>query len=195
MWWIINRLSYLVGTTNLASFAIYFLQVRLGYVGEKAAQPASILMLIIGLCILLSSPLGGLLSDSIGHKKIVFLSGVVAFLGTLVLLLKPYLLLIYLGGILIGFATGLFYTANWALGTRIIPQSEAGKYLGISNLAGAGAGAIGAYIGGPIADFFTLNFPYHPDLGYVLLFGIYGSLFLFSIFSLTMIKNNMNNLA
>jgi hypothetical protein len=39
---------------------------------------------------------------------------------------------------------------------------EAGRFLGISNLAGAGAGAIGTYIGGPIADFFTVNVPQMP---------------------------------
>jgi MFS family permease len=68
----------------------------------------------------------------------------------------------------------LFYSASWALGTEIVPQDQAGRYLGISNLAGAGAGAIGAYIGGPIAD----------HVGYVLLFAIYGGLFLLSVLAL-----------
>jgi hypothetical protein len=45
--------------------------------------------------------------------------------------------------------------------------------LGLSNLAGAGAGAIGAYIGGPIAD----------NTSYVLLMIIYGSMVLLSIFA------------
>ena len=189
MWWIINRLSYLTATTNLSSFAIYFLQARLGYYQEEAAQPASILMLIVGLCILASSPLGGWLSDYVGQKKIVSISGVIAFLGTLLVLFKPYLSLIYIGGAIIGSATGMFYAANWGLGTKLVPQGEAGKYLGIANLAGAGAGAVGAYLGGPIADFFTLRLPMSPDIGYILLFSIYGLLFLFSIFSLAQIKN------
>jgi MFS family permease len=85
----------------------------------------------------------------------------------------------------VGSATGLFYTANWALGTDLVPKKEAGRYLGISNLAGAGAGAVGAYIGGPIADFFTIHVPQMPGLGYVLLFAIYGTLFLFSVIALS----------
>jgi len=189
MWWIINRLSYLTATTNLSSFAIYFLQARLGYYQEEAAQPASILMLIVGLCILASSPLGGWLSDYIGHKKIVSISGVIAFIGTLLVIIKPHLSLIYLGGAIVGSATGIFYAANWALGTKLVPQGEAGKYLGIANLAGAGAGAVGAYLGGPIADFFTLRLPMSPDIGYILIFIIYGLLFLFSIYSLHRIRN------
>jgi MFS family permease len=85
---------------------------------------------------------------------------------------------VYVGGSLIGVAVGMFYTANWALGTEIVPRSQAGGYLGLSNLAGAGSGAIGAYIGGPIAD----------RVGYVLLFAVYGALFLLSILALRGIK-------
>ena len=99
------------------------------------------------------------------------------------------MIFIYIGGTLIGASTGIFFTANWALGTSIVPKAEAGRYLGISNLAGAGAGAIGAYIGGPIADYFTANVPNSPGLGYILLFLIYGILFLFSVFAVTRIKD------
>jgi MFS family permease len=70
----------------------------------------------------------------------------------------------------------------------IVPKAEAGRYLGISNLAGAGAGAVGAYIGGPIADFFTVNIPSIPGLGYVLLFAILGVMFLFSALALARVK-------
>jgi MFS family permease len=108
----------------------------------------------------------------------------VAALGTFIAIAVPNLIVIYLGGVLIGAATGMFYTANWALGTELVPKAEAGRYLGISNLAGAGAGAVGAYIGGPIADYFTVHVPGIPGLGYVLLFAIYGALFLLSVFAL-----------
>ncbi len=96
--------------------------------------------------------------------------------------------MIYVGGCLLGMAAGLFFTANWALGTELVPKSEAGRYLGISNLAGAGAGAVGSYIGGPIADFFTVHVPEIPGLGFVALFAVYGLLFLLSVFALAQIK-------
>jgi len=69
-----------------------------------------------------------------------------------------------------------------------VPKEEAGRYLGISNLAGAGAGAVGAYIGGPIADYFTVHVPDQPGLGYVLLFAIYGALFLLSVVTLLKVR-------
>jgi len=95
---------------------------------------------------------------------------------------------IYTGGVCIGAATGLFFAANWALGTELVPKNQSGKYLGISNLAGAGAGAIGAYIGGPIADMVGMQHPSTPEMGYLLLFGIYGMMFLFSIIALHGVK-------
>ena len=61
----------------------------------------------------------------------------------------------------------------------MVPKEEAGRYLGIQNLAGAGAGAIGAYIGGPIGD----------GVGFTVLMGIFGLLFLISTLALFGIKD------
>lgn len=189
-WWVVNRLAFLVGSTNLASFAVYFLQGRMGLERELAAKPASQLLLIVGVFILFLALPSGWLADKFGRKPLVAISGFVAAAGTLVLILAPNMTVIYAGGVLVGAGTGLFYAANWALGTDLVPKEEAGRYLGISNLAGAGAGAVGAYIGGPIADSFTLHLPGQPGIGYVVLFAIYGFLFLFSVLALTKIQIN-----
>ena len=71
---------------------------------------------------------------------------------------------------------------SWALGTDLVPPKEAGRYLGISNLAGAGAGIVGTGIGGPMADFFNAL---KPGLGYLVIFAIYGALFLLSVAALS----------
>jgi MFS family permease len=42
-------------------------------------------------------------------------------------------------------------TANWALANELAPPAEAGKFLGLTNLATAGAGAIGR-LEGPFID-------------------------------------------
>lgn len=188
-WWVVNRLAFLVGANNLAGFAVYFLQGRLGYPEEKAAGPASQLMMVVGILILVSALPSGWLSDRVGHKRLAAVSGLLGAIGTLVLILTTNMTIIYVGGCIIGAATGLFFTSNWALGTELVPKEEAGRYLGISNLAGAGAGAVGAYIGGPIADFFTVHVPEMPGLGYVVLFSIYGFLFILSIAALAGVKN------
>ncbi|HWQ03909.1 MAG TPA: MFS transporter [Longilinea sp.] len=186
-WWVINRLAFLVGATNLASFTVYFLQARLGYIHAEAASPAARLTMFVGVFILLSALPSGWLTDHFGRKRIVAWAGLLAAVGTALAVAVPNLMVIYLGGCIIGTGMGLFYTANWALGTEIVPKEEAGRFLGISNLAGAGAGAIGAYIGGPMADFLSAQLPKTPAMGYVLLFAIYGVLFLLSIAALSQV--------
>jgi len=185
-WWVINRLAFLVGASNLSTFAIYFIQGRLGFDGDEAAGPASQLKLIVGVLILVFAFPSGWLADRIGRKLLLGISGIMASIGTIILLLSPNMTVIIIGGCVVGAAIGIFFTTNWALGTDIVPKKDAGKFLGISNLAGAGAGAVGAYIGGPIADYFTVNFPQTPGLGYMLIFAIYAALFLIS--SIVLIK-------
>lgn len=178
-WWVINRLSFMVASTNLAGFMLYFLQERFPeYSGEQAAGPASKVMLFVGVFIVLTALPSGWLADRLGKCPLVAVSALVAAVGTVLILLVPTMSAMYIGGSLIGAAIGIYYSASWALGTEIVPQAQAGRFLGISNLAGAGAGAIGAYIGGPIAD----------AHGYVLLFTIYGAMFLLSILPLAGIK-------
>jgi MFS family permease len=193
-WWVVNRLAFLIGATNLSGFAVYFLQARLGLKGEAAAGPASQLMMVVGILILLCALPSGWLADRIGRKRLVALSGLAAALGTLVLVLAPSMNVIYVGGCIVGAATGVFFTTNWALGTDLVPKEEAGRYLGISNLAGAGAGAVGAYIGGPIADYFTVHVPHIPGLGYVLVFAIYAALFALSAIVLLGVREVWKNL-
>lgn len=187
-WWVVNRLAFLVSAINLSSFLVYFLQGRLGLVREQAAGPAANLLLVLGVLVLIFALVTGWLSDRLGHKRIVAVAGIVAALGVAIALSVPDLTMIFVGAAFIGAATGMFYTANWALGTQLVPKAEAARYLGISNLAGAGAGAVGAYIGGPIADFFTVNVPSVAGLGYVLLFAIYGAMFVFSVIALKPVK-------
>lgn len=87
---------------------------------------------------------------------------------------------LYLGAVLLGLALGAFYAANWALGTTLLPDDRAGEFFGLANLAGAGAGAVGAYIGGPIADRFS----------YTLIVALYGLFILLSLLSLPGIKQD-----
>ena len=177
-WWVVNRLAFLVPAFNLAGFVIFFLQERfVGMEHERAAGPAATAVMIVGVFVLLTSLPSGWLADRLGKKLLIAVGCGFGALGTFTLLAIPEVVVLYAAAALIGAALGLFYSANWALGTEIVPQGQAGRYLGLSNLAGAGAGAIGAYIGGPIAD----------EMGYVLLFAIYGTLFLVSVLALVRI--------
>jgi len=203
VWWIINRLAFMVGSTNLASFMVFFLQEKYGFIRTEAAIPASFAITLVGIAILIAAIPGGAAADRFGKKTVIIAAGLLGSIGTAavvfspadVALLRSYLDLgqsiptgvliqamggLYLGAILIGLALGLFYAANWALGTSLIPEDRAGEFFGLANLAGAGAGAVGAYIGGPIADQFS----------YTLIIGLYGIVILLSLLALLGIRQH-----
>jgi MFS family permease len=189
IWWIVNRLMFLAAITSLQGFALYFLMYAFKITPEQSSNLTGTLTLIIGIFILISAVLAGWLADRIGHKLLVGLSGILAAVGGSLLLgtiWVPNLSLIYVAGTILGVATGLFMTSNWAMGTNLVPPEEAGRYLGISNLAGAGAGMIGAGIGGPVADYLNLN---TPGLGYFAIFAAYVVLFAMSTLSLRFIRD------
>lgn len=176
-WWVVNRLLFLAAVTSLQGFAPFFFQYTFAISAEAAAARTGSLMTMVGLFTLASALPAGWLSDRFGQRRLTGLSGLVAAFGTGLLLLtiwEPDERLIYLAGTVLGLATGLFTTTNWALGTRLAPQEEAGRYLGASNLAGAGAGMVGAGIGGPVADVLNRSFP---GLGYFVIFAGYALLF------------------
>ena len=183
-WWVVNRLMFLAAITSIQSFAPYFITYSFHIEIETAISIYGKLITVVGVFTLLSALPSGWLSDRIGQKRLVGIAGFIAALATVLLLSTvwfPNLALIYLVGIGLGIAAGLFVVTNWALGTRLVPDEQAGRYLGISNLAGAGAGIIGAGLGGLIADY--LN-GVSPGMGYFVIFSGFGLMFLLSILSI-----------
>jgi MFS family permease len=183
IWWVINRLLFLAAVGSIQGFALYFLRDVMH--DPKPATTTSILMAAVAVFLMLSAVVGGYISDRVGKKRLVAIAAVIAAIGAVLLLFARSLPLLIVSGAIIGIGTGLFFAANWALGTKLVPPAEAGKYLGISNLAGAGAGIVGAGIGGPMADFFN---NLQPGLGYLVIFAIYAGLFLISIIALVKVK-------
>jgi MFS family permease len=193
IWWIANRLMFLAAATSIQGSIFFFVMYAFNIDEKAASDLTGTLTAIIGIFILLTALASGWLADRIGRKRLVGISGLVAALGGFLLLgtiWVPSLAVIYIAGTIIGLATGLFMTANWALGTDLVPDAEAGRYLGISNLAGAGAGIVGAGIGGIIAD--QLN-SYRPGLGYFAIFASYAVLFALSTLTLIGVKNPLSS--
>jgi MFS family permease len=183
IWWVINRLLFLAAVGSIQAFAQYFLRDVLQV--EKAASMTTLLLAVVAAFLLPSALVGGSLADRIGRKRLVGYAGLVAGSGALLLLGARNIPLVMVAGCIIGLGTGTFMATNWALGTDLVPAKQAGRYLGISNLAGAGAGIVGAGIGGPMADFFNLL---RPGLGYLVIFALYAALFFLSTAVLTRVR-------
>ena len=70
---------------------------------------------------------------------------------------------ILVSGGLLGVASGAFMSSNWALATDLVVPGEEARYLGLTNLATAGAAALVLFIIGPPIDFLNAR---STNLGY-----------------------------
>ncbi len=146
---IAGRFLVLLGIYSVQAFAQYYIADRLGL--ANAAQVTGALLATIGLTLTLLVFPAGLLSDRFGRVRLNVIVGGLASLGLFLLVFVQSVTSLYLFGAVIGAATGIFLSVNWALATDLIPQDEAGKYLGLSNIATAGAGAV-SRLAGPMID-------------------------------------------
>ena len=148
-WLLRARFIFLLGIYGIQTFAQYYIRDVL-----RAPDPPKLtgdLLATITLSLIFFALLGGWLGDRFGHVRMHYLAGGISGVGCILLLLvrTPGMLLVF--GSIVGVGIGLFLTANWALATLLAQGEESGKFLGLTNLATAGAGAAGRLLG-PLID-------------------------------------------
>ena len=166
IWFLLSRLFVLMGGVILQTFALYFITDVLHH--PNPAGVAADLLITVGVFLVLSVYPAGQLSDRFGRKPVILLSGLLGIIGISVLLLtKNYTGVLACGGLL-GLSTGAFLSTNWALATDLVPSGEEARYLGLTNIATAGAGALARLLG-PVIDFFNGR---QSNLGYSVMLGV-----------------------
>jgi Na+/melibiose symporter-like transporter len=161
IWFLLSRLLIFMAFAIIQRFALYFLMDVVGL--PDPAVAAANLLLVVGICMVVVVYPAGRLSDRMGRRPVILSSALIGALAIVLLFLsKNYLHVIVAGGLL-GVSSGAFLSANWALATDLLPRGEAAKYLGLANIATAGASALALFSIGPMVD--TLN-GYSFNLGY-----------------------------
>ncbi len=160
VWFLVSRLFIMMALGTLQSFALYFLKDVI-HIPNPAGAAAN-LLITIGIALLVAVYPAGWLSDKFGRKPIILFSGLVGAIGILVLIFARSYSGVIICGSLLGISAGAFLSANWALATDLVPPGEEARYLGLTNIATAGAGALARLIG-PVIDFFNTQ---QSGLGY-----------------------------
>ncbi len=152
IWFLTSRLFIFMALGTLQTFALYFLKDVV-----RPPNPASMtadLVMTVGILLLISVYPAGYLSDKIGRKPLIIFSGITGIVGILTIYFSPtYTGVITCAGLL-GISTGTFLSTNWALATDLAIRGEEARYLGLTNFATAGAGAL-SRLTGPLIDFFN----------------------------------------
>ena len=156
-WWLIaERALFLLGIFGVQAFAQYYLQDVI-HVPDPPKQTGDLLAaLTVALVILVL--IGGWLTDKYGAKRVLYIATFVAAIGVFFMMFATDMRGVTIFGAVLGAGIGLFLTPNWALANGLAPEAEAGKYLGLTNLATAGSGAL-ARLEGPALDWLNAAYP------------------------------------
>ena len=150
----LSTLSIAMGTLYL----LYFLRDKVHYSrlfpGQTAADGLLILILIYTVCVVVTSILGGIISDRRGRRKmLVTVSGLLMAAAALVLTFWETWPAALLAALLFGIGYGCYIAVDQALITQVLPKAHnRAKDLGIINIAIVTPYAIGPAIAAPLVS-------------------------------------------
>jgi len=182
LWFLGSRFMMAVPFLAVQRFALYMLR-DYAQVPDPVAATAYLLG-AVGVGLIPSAVLAGYLSDRFGRRPLLIVAAVIGIIGLAALFYARALWLVLLGGGTLGAAYGAYAAASWALGTDLVTPGEEAKYLGITNLATAGGGALVALMGFLI-DHFNASIP---GMGYQVMLGGSGLLLFGGALAITRVK-------
>ena len=150
----LSSLAIAMGTLYL----LYFLRDDVHYArlfpGQTAADGLLILILIYTGCVVVTSIVGGVISDRSGRRKmLVTVSGLLMAAAALLLTFFQTWPASLGAAVLFGMGYGAYIAVDQALITQVLPQArDRAKDLGIINIAIVCPGAIGALIAAPLVS-------------------------------------------
>ena len=150
----LTALAIAMGTLYL----LYFLRDAVHYSrlfpGQTAQDGLLILILIYTACVVITSIVGGIISDRSGKRKtLVTVSGLLIASAAVLLTFAETWHSAMLAAVLYGVGFGCYISVDQALITQVLPKAhDRAKDLGIINIAWVCPGAIGSAIAAPLVS-------------------------------------------
>jgi MFS family permease len=179
-----SRFVFLIGIYGVQTFAQYY--IRDVMQAPNPVKATGNLMAVLAVALVICSVLGGWLTDRFGSRRVLVLASLLSAAGCFLLVTARDLQTMTLFSSLLGAGIGFFLTSNWAIASRLAPKGEAGKFLGLTNLATAGASAC-SKLGGIGIDIANAAAP-GKFLGYSLMFLLGGVFALLSLIFLARVQ-------
>ena len=136
-WTWLTKLFVMFGYAGVASFLPFYL-IENFHLDEQAAIGAILLANVAStLAIVISAPLGGVISDRIGKRRpLVAAAGLIMVAGLVVLAFAPDVTTLIVAQGIIGLGAGCFFAVDLALATQVLPNpDDVAKDLGVLNIA------------------------------------------------------------
>jgi Na+/melibiose symporter-like transporter len=147
-----SRLFVLSGVSVIYNLAVLYMTKSLTLSNDEKAIWVPLTSVAVGGMVLITAIPAARLSNRIGKKAVIWLACASGALGMSILVVAPTVLVAELGVLLVGLGAGAFLAVDWALMSDIVPKASSGRYMGMSNVATASAGAVALIVGGPLID-------------------------------------------
>jgi MFS family permease len=150
---VLSRLMFFAGVNAMLQFWVIFLDRTMSLSNQEQGILYPLTQLVVALVTALGTIPSARISDRIGRKPVIYAAAAIGAVGLVVMAVAPSFWVFLIGAGLLATASGTFLAVDWALMTDIIPKAASGRYMGISNIAVAAAGALAVALVGPIIDF------------------------------------------
>lgn len=187
-WVFFTRFLVMLGVYTVQEYLQYFIKdvvaggvepydyTLLGYrVATTAHSATSFFLLALMVGAVGSTLVAGMLSDKYGRKRMVYLSGALQGVVTLIFLFTHRYELIVGMGLIFGLGYGSYQAVDWALATDVLPEKDDyAKDMGIWHVAFTLPQVIAAPIAGLLLDHFQAVGRARglPSLGYSIIFSL-----------------------
>jgi len=145
LWFLGSRLLILMALGTVQTYAFFYLRDVVKVSAPAAAT--SDFVVAAGAGMLVSIYGAARASDRIGRKPVLIASGVLGIAAVTLLLWATDYQVVVASSAMLGISAGSFLSTNWALATDLVPKGEEARYLGLTNVASAGGGALSRLVG------------------------------------------------
>jgi len=178
--WFVNRALFWGAFIAVNTFLLFYLMDVIGLTEAEGQRFVGQLSALLGVALVAATIPSGYLADRFGRRPLLIAAGLMAAVGTSLLLVVRSLPALSACGVLIGVGIGVFLSANWAWVTDIVPPAEAARYLGVANVATAAGSGASRLLGGAVIDRVNSLFS-SGTAGYLLVYALAATAFLLSI--------------
>ncbi|MDR7191146.1 MFS family permease [Microbacterium sp. BE35] len=138
-WTWLTKFFVMFGYAGVATFLPFYLTEKFQLDEQAAITTILIANLASMAAMMISAPVGGILSDKIGKRRpFVAIAGGIMVVGLALLAVAPDITTLIVAQAIIGLGAGSFLSVDLALATQVLPNPEdTAKDLGVLNIANA----------------------------------------------------------
>lgn len=155
-WVWITRALVMLGFYTIQPYINYYLIDVIGISPKHVDGAATKLLGVILIAASISGMLGGMISDKIGRKKVVYYANAMIAVMTIAFIFCDGMMQVLVAGLFFGLGFGAYTSVDWALGTEVLPSKDANaaKEMAVWHIAMTLPQSIGA----PLAGFALAQF-------------------------------------